>query len=349
MGRLPREPKEQDASIPKPDVRSLTVSASNINRFDEMQDTREIRKRHVDQLYRDLVYGKRFHQPLSVNKITDGKKVKQYKLIDGNHRMHAIRRFIDNYPDRKSELEFHIYPNLTYEQERQLYDQINKKQLAQRQYDFIKTHRGEIPVLQRMEKDFPTKVHIYPLSDNQTGFRFTTLVRSYLARKDYGAVLNVSEKSKTLTMEDYEIMYQFAQDFVSAFGEPGRVKKGSPKWEPRHEFSKEVGVMALFKVWHANLSTLGREEIVKRWRKMAKNDMVIQMMGAGGVANLRAITRIMAETMNSGTYKKKAITPEEAKEQQSESEEKTTLGAKLVRKAKKEDLDFEETIKKGRI
>ena len=148
-----------------------------INDFDliEMIDPRQVRSTQVNSIYRGLNNNQHFDSVFVVN-VDNGRK--KIRIIDGNHRLLAIRRWLEKNPEKQIKVLMAAYQDLTPEQERQIYTKwnIGVKQTID---DFLNSYKSEIKVLRNLLDD--NRVSIY---GSKKSIKVRILVDAYLSSKN---------------------------------------------------------------------------------------------------------------------------------------------------------------------
>lgn len=288
-------------------TKKFDVTKENISWFDRMEHARPLRENQVGALHGALQRGEHFDAALVVNHVETGQK-ERFRLIDGNHRMEAIKRWVKGTPGARIEVLALVYENLDEDAERAIFEKHNKGTKASLS-DRIHVTQEDFPIYAMLRKDFPTPVTIRGPAEGEVGITFLTLARAHIARTTVGTtgvggkMDEVLARIKRLDHHDHQTMKSFMQDFVTAFGEPG---KSNP-------FSTMVAVRSLYRVWSCNLKTLGREDIRKRWADRVQNDPAVRnWLATRALTVSREVEQAIVTAMNRGRSKHPAVTPEEA-------------------------------------
>ena len=218
-----------------------TVGKKNIKKFEIIKEHRHLRNAQIDKLYWTLQRGEHFESQIVVNEV--GNKL---RIIDGGHRVTAMSRYFDKYPDNKVEINMAIYKDLTLDEEKEVYNTWNRG-IRQSPEDYLHLRRGELPVWKMIVVDFPCKVSIYY---NKDTLRFVSLLRAYMGAKLYkeatcysGGPEATFKSALRLDKSDYKIMKNFMKGFVDVFGIPSK----------ENIFSKSTGLTSLMRIYYDNM------------------------------------------------------------------------------------------------
>lgn len=287
-------------------TKKIIIDRKNLRWFKMLEHARPIRPDHVNSIYRALKAGQHFEAPLVVNDLSTADR-SRYKLIDGSHRMEAIKKWIMEDVDASVEVIFHIYRGLSEEDERFIYEQWNRGKSAS-WADRIYVNQEDYPILAMMKKDFPAPVVLYGLKKGAKGFRFLTLLSAYKSRFAVGTTgVNTNDIlnfAKSVGAPDHEYLKQYAVDFTEAFGDPTKL----------NVWNKFAPSLTLMKIYACNLDiqTLRRDEIVARWRgKVANDSMLRELAAVSGTGTILQLAENIVAAMNKGFPKRQAITPKE--------------------------------------
>ncbi len=217
--------------IPKPELKTILVKREDVSKFIFTDYKRIIRERAVGRLNVDLQETGHFKNPIHLNEING-----EWRIIDGNHRIEAVRRFFESPNVLKAKKEagltipLAIYKNLSVEEERVLYDQLARV-VTQSLTDFIKIHFDEVPIFKRIDNNFPFNVSIY---GTEGAVKFQTLFEVWASKENEiieqsgRSKEEILEKLKEYTDRDYHEMLDYFKQYVNIFGMPAI---GSPYYK----------------------------------------------------------------------------------------------------------------------
>lgn len=272
-------------------TRRIVIDSGTLKVLKTMESRRRIINAHVNRLYKVLSGDGHFDTPLVVNKVNEN----HFRLIDGNHRFEAIKKWIKEEPkERKIQVEFAIYSNLDKEGERQVYTRWNSGR-KQSSNDFVKMYATEIPILQSMLKKFPAIVRIYGLQREQRGLHFSSLMKAYFMTREpfpkfkpyMGAAKKFVDDCQTLTNEDYDKLTDFVKFFEKTLG---YMEKDNP-------YQTTTMMNCIATVYFDNIDEVGEDILIKLFRRrvLAKASILILGGSGGRVATENLYNQMRAE------------------------------------------------------
>lgn len=254
----------------------------------------------------------RFVYPARVNKfaayIRDGKFQSseiivaindngKYVLIDGQHRLEAIKK-----ENVEFEMEFKIYSELSNEEMYERYKIKNevkgfrlvddiKGYIAFRKYDWLNAF---------LESNFPLEVTLRGginsvkvgdiLNILYNGLRMS-IIRANLTRNKLPLFLEDLDAEKFSLMKDFFSLYK------RCFGNPHR-----ENW-----MYKNAVVFTFFRIWFKNKDSFKEDEFIRRWRPVERSSPIRQEATAGvfDTGILESMTRKIYKVINKGYSKNK--------------------------------------------
>jgi hypothetical protein len=289
----------------------IVIDRTNYTLFKMLPTARELSPAQVSKLLDLMRSGRHFLTPMAVNETTKSGK-KSYVVIDGGHRLAAIGKVIDEDPNFRIEVEFHVFDHLNDQESRAVFDAWNEN-LRQTQMSRLWVNQRDYPIVALLHKDFPIKVTFEQSVGKGAAFRASPLLigigswgKAYLRAGGKEFYRSVAE----IEPADHALAKEFASDFLSAFGEPGYA----------NPFSKSAPVIALLRVWRANVppglngdtgEKIGREETVRRWKShLAENPTARQrILSLRGTAASSQVEGVIVEVMNRGEGRLVATAP----------------------------------------
>lgn len=283
------KPKSLDIREPYR-IEHIVIDAGNVHIFRLLEHARPLDDGRVAHLHGALIKGEHFDTPMAVNRLADDHG-KRYRLIDGGHRLEAIKRFINQNPGAKVSMAVFLYDNLSEAEEREIFRRWNSGK-QQSLSDWIYLNQDALRIYKRIMMSFPFKVHIYPLKTKDDGLRFGNLMRAYLSwmnvHGENGDKAQLIERIRRLGDDDYAKLCAFASTFLDAFGVPCT---GNP-------FSKRVPLESLTKTYFFNEKSHSQADIVDAWKRVRTDKDCAQWAKMGNSAQLGTITSLFIETMN---------------------------------------------------
>lgn len=286
-------------------TKRIIIDVKDISLFARLANPRPLRESQVAYLKRVLGNGGSLKTPIVVNDVGTGGH--HYRVVDGNHRLEAIKQLLESRPDLRFEAEFCIYNHLSEKQEAELFEAVNRA-VKVTPLDMFTVRQKEYPIVALLQQGFPTYIGMTNTTVKK-GFRILTFLRAYAFRLNpivTGGTWKDADRTwteiKSLGEKDYESMKEFAEDFIEAFGEPGSM----------NPFSKISPLFSLMKIYYWNLheKALDRDEIVDRWKQKVANDPVCRsnVIMTGIHAQKHTIQNIVV-AMNRGFTRKLALIP----------------------------------------
>lgn len=195
----------------------FTINYKTLNKFMFLENRRRLSHQQITVLRKLLFEGKHFDSPIVIN-ILDG----LYRIIDGNHRLEAIKGVIKKHSRYSIQVLLIKYKNVDLDGEIAAFRRWNIGKV-QTMDDFIQSISKEVPIIKWFKKDFSIPINIYKKSDS-IGVKL--LCNSYIASKkgdDMGHGMqreNFANELYDLDGEDYDYMNSFCKNFSQVFGMP---------------------------------------------------------------------------------------------------------------------------------
>lgn len=248
---------------PKYIMRRIVIDKKSIKDFlVNEEERRQIKLGRVASLRILLEKGEHFDSPLVCNWREDKKK---WTIIDGNHRLEAMKECIVKNPDFEVEVWVAEYNNLSQkdiltirEQEREIYSTWNKGN-PETATDYLQQHFKTIPTGELMLKLLPVSVY-----GSEKLLPITKLVGNYATCKKQnkfnGSYGNGGEKCVSDFMKiessDIKLIRAFYLDMIEVFGE---YRKGML-------FYKGNGIAVLMRIWYDNRMRMPREALIRLFK-----------------------------------------------------------------------------------
>jgi len=132
---------------------------------------RKLRSVQVNNLVSALMRREHFDSCLVVNR----KKGYSLNIIDGQHRVMAMKVFFERNPNCRIQVALVIYKSLSSDEEREVYRKWNIS-IKQSTDDFINSFKESIPMFNRFTTELPCSIYGSPFK-----MRFRDLVNAYIA------------------------------------------------------------------------------------------------------------------------------------------------------------------------
>jgi hypothetical protein len=260
-------------------IKKETLSLTDLNTFAVLADRRNMRANHINKIYRALCDGHPISDAISVNLLSG-----QKRIIDGNHRFEALKKYFNEHPDEKIEIWIQEYDSLSAQEEKEKFTELNTV-ISQTTDDFIKMYATNIPILQMMQGNnvtFPTAVRIYNLKQGQEGVHFAALIRAYLTWKKSvppsltiysGGRYQFVSDAQALDGQDYRRMVNFINFFQSVFGTMSR--------QNEYQTTNLLNTLATIYLDNSSVPLNKLSNTMKR--KVLNNTAAIQMGRMGGI------------------------------------------------------------------
>jgi len=285
-------------------IPNFTLTPESIEKFDVMENRRQIGEAHVTQIHGTLLEGKNPMGILIVNEIN-----KKWRLIDGNHRLEALKRFY-GYKEKNKQVSMDcgikVYHNLTRDEENEVYS-IEAKRKNESHEDRIQLYIDTITfwkLLQDKYKEFPCKVSIYGQVDS---IRFRLILDALSTAKNqmqkgyapkYLGKEDIITFARELRYEDFLLMKRFCNIFQIVFGNVGK----------DNIFSRRQGFVPLFDIFFRNFRNEKEEVVISRFKNIVGKSDILMYLNMQGREAQQTIRSLMVNYINKGkVYSKNAI------------------------------------------
>jgi len=284
-------------------IKNFVIDRNNINDFEIMKDRRMIRKFHVSKINGVLLSGK---NPVGV--LTVNNRFGKYRIIDGNHRVEAIKNFYSYKKaneDIKIECVLKVFEGLSDDEERNIYT--NEATRRNESYeDRLNIYKNTIRMWKLLAdpiNTFPCNISIY---SQKKSLRFRVIL-------DALYINNISTDGGfspgSLRMDDlvpfalerkfidYQNMREFINFFIEVFGEI----------ETDNVFVKNHVFIPLFDIYMRNRKIQSIKTVKNRFSKLiGRNELMSAMMVSGREGKMR-IRELMITYVNIGHSKNKFV------------------------------------------
>jgi hypothetical protein len=279
-------------------TQKFVITCDNVNDFKILENRRQICDTHVGKIHRALIDGKNPIGTLIVNK-----KLEDMRLIDGNHRLEALKRFFEYkkaYSQVKVECILKVYENLSEDEERAVYTDEARRRNESHE-DRLNMFKDKIMMWKLINDKtqiplFPCKVNIYASKDGVRLRVILNALHSYNCSSAFGYNPSPVKKDELipfceeLTHDDYLLVKKFITFFVDTFGEVSM----------NNMFARAHFFTPLFDLYARNRELEDTASFKERFRRIiGKPEMITYFNVAGKEAQIR-IRKAMLEYMNSG-------------------------------------------------
>ena len=257
-------------------------------------ERRKIRRGNVENILSAMKKGIHFEAPIVVNQV-DGK----FRVIDGNHRVEAIRDYICLFPDALIELWVAKYKRLTRVEEREVYTLWNKGP-AETATDHLHNYFATVPCGKEMLDKLPAAVYT-----TDTKMSLKLLMGSHINAKSQrifeGGYGNSGEKTvadfQQITHMDVIIAMDFCDYMEEIFG---TYFKQSP-------YYRSTPLTAFYRIWFDNREKIPRRTFISAFKNVFLNKWseVNELAKSGGRSAACTFYEISIRRLNS--YRKKVV------------------------------------------
>lgn len=295
---------EVEAALDEKDIRrrdykieKFTLTADNVNSFIILEDRRQISEGQVRKIHGALLEKRNPIGILVVNRVEG-----QDRLIDGNHRIEAIKRFFEYkkvYSIIKIDCTLKVYENLNPDEERQVYlDEAKRRNegLDDRLNMFKKTITFW-NLLQDPLNEFPCSISIYPSS---LSLKFKTVLNAIatarrLPGSDFSAASLGKDEIITFANDviyaEYEVFKDFMTLFIKTFG----------AIEKSNFFTKPQFFTPLYDIYAKNLKFSKEKTFNERFAKIIGRADVMSYKNMNSNRDvLVQVREVMLSHMNKG-------------------------------------------------
>lgn len=208
--------------IRKPYIQKvIVVTKGNINKFVRPEWHREFRRTHINKIRNALFKGEHPSENITVNQL-NGYRM---RIINGNHRMEAIRQIMDEHKNFKIELTLTVYSNLNKEEEVEIYEKVNNTK-PETGLDRLKAHLSGTELMRVLEEDMPFRVVFRHAQKGERNIMTAGAVLfAYFNRDKVGGGMTIKRmlpKIEVMENIDYKRLVDYGKFFKDVFGEPSK-------------------------------------------------------------------------------------------------------------------------------
>jgi len=281
-------------------IEPVVITRKNINKF-FIVNPRRIRKEAARGILRQLLAGNdHFEEPVHLAYKNANEKG-GIAVINGHHRIVAIKKFLDKNPNGKVVVDGFFYESKILKNKKlliALYDSISKG-TPEGSEDFLKKHRVlQIPTIETLINDLPVT-----LDKTQEGEKDKVLVKSLIdayimsKRKKFPGTSGVKKHlypmvAKSLSDDDINSIIETMHTMIEIYAENCDYLKTYP-------FKKTTTFYNVFNVIERNKYRLPRNYIVERVRNKLTPDFLSAHCLSGATACKKMFNELIEE-LNKG-------------------------------------------------
>lgn len=223
-------------------VMELLIDKNNIDLFIEPEWHRMFRQGHINKMKQSIFSGDIFGEVITINEINN-----EWRLINGNHRVRALRECILIDPSISMTNTLHIYHDLSVDDEKIIYGKLSRG-IRETRSDKLKAYCNDILIWKLLQKDFPTHVHIYSVNrQDNNAITLSGLLEPYMIRKsvsfNFFTLDSFISNVILLTEDDYEKLKNIISLFIDIFGYPAK----------HNPFSQTTFMSVFLKIWYREI------------------------------------------------------------------------------------------------
>lgn len=270
------------------------VTKRTIKNFFRDADRRQIRTGQIKSLLNSLKNDEHIGNPLVLEKKNGG-----FSVIDGNHRIDAIEKWLVN-GGKGIWMWCAIYDELTPQQRRNVYTTWNIA-IRQSTDDFICSHKDDIPMYPRIHTELDCNVY-----GNHNHMKFKHLVGGYFSAINpsptfsggfMGSPMEFVEKCKNdIGNKDVDLMKEFWSIIKEAF-----FISSTTDFRSKYSyFSKTSPFYSMYRLWWVNRNRFSRREIINRLRKTSVEHEIQDYAPRGGRKSCQECYDALIKAINIG-------------------------------------------------
>lgn len=233
-----------------------TINKKTIHHFIRPEWHREFRISHIASIKNSILQGTHFSEPITVNVLKS-----DYRVLNGNHRIEALKQILEVYPNFSMDIRITKYENLSLEKELEIYTIVNKVK-PENILDKIKAHCQNSEFCQEANKNFPIRILFRNRSKKDiNSLPITTITSPYILRNTklfVGSGANLIEGINKLNDEDIDRIRKFFIFYKSVFGEIAK----------RNSYADGNIISVIGKIYYLNV---GIELTEDQFRKQLEN------------------------------------------------------------------------------
>lgn len=280
-------------------MKRFIIGKKSIKNFVEIKPPyghrRKWRKSHTNKIVVGMNKSEHFESPL-VLEIINGK----FRVIDGWHRIMAIKSWLKKNPDNKISIYAAVYQPMTSNERRKVYRRWNVG-ITQSTDDFIESYRDDIPIFQKMITELPCTS--YGGKDESTGkykVKFKSFVGGYISAIDKGRFKGGYQGGPQRFIEDVQDSSITDVENIKDFWE---IISKAYHIDETENFSnydclRTSPFYALFRIWWNNRHKFSKQDLINRFRKTTVLVVIKEWAKLGGRASCIATMIKLIEALN---------------------------------------------------
>jgi hypothetical protein len=238
-----------------------------------------------------------------------------FRIIDGNHRIEAIKRFLSHNPEKKIELNVAVYKELDKVEENEMFERWNKG-LRQTSDDFVNLNASDLFILKLINKSFPVSTSIY---GGPTVVKIAPMLKAYLGAKYSnspcafpGSSISLIEKAKMMGVAEHSFMSRYAKNILTYAGAPSR----------ENIWFNSIAMAPTMRVIMDNPAL--EDDFWKKFEKDLRYDYELKMMGKGHGRDLQEnFHRLLLNRLNTSKMPSKQFKLFDRKVSEDEEDDNT--------------------------
>ena len=251
-------------------IKKTVVNKNNIERlFAQYPTKRQIRRSQQKKLLDALKTGKSF----PVMYVNRGSPISnKLVVLDGNHRLEALREFFEEFPNKSVELQLGVYDIKDSESEKAKFLELNRI-IRPSSDDIIQQYKDDLPFL----KDLLDQVDVVSVY-NSKPLKVRNLMHAYVHAKKpkwQSEILKGEDLVKYMTaynQTEIDEIKDFLKDYQNIFGV---LTKDCM-------FVKTTILQVMFRIWYQNKDRVEKKKMEKKFRKLMTETIFIEASIKGG-------------------------------------------------------------------
>jgi len=277
-------------------ILKFKITSDNIKNFKIMDNRRQISSIHVGRIHGAILSGKNPIGVLIVNKRGD-----DLRLIDGNHRIEAVKRFFAYkkvYSKMELECILKVYNGLSDDEERKVYSDEAKRKNESYE-DRLHLYKDVITLWKLVTNNlnkFPCKITIY---NQKNSLKLRLLINAiYTARisqekgynQNYVSKEDIVGFAKEITYDEFLIMKEFIEFFQKIFGIV----------ENENYLTRAQFFIPLFDIYYQNRKFKDQSNFESRFKNCIGRNELLNFIGLAGREAMENIRNLLLKYMNRG-------------------------------------------------